>query len=246
MPERRQFLAALSLLPLDPSDAEAAGETIYIPSRHLETDRAFLAGFMEEYSFAMVATAKGGIRLTNVPTVFTPSAANDGWGKIWFHLANNNHQNEALDGNSETLIVFHGPHGYISPNWYANAASVNAVPTWNFAVVHVTGNTQRLDDDGLFVRNLSKLVAKNEGKYGGGGPWDFGKMPDAYLKGMRQGVTQYEMTIEKVEAKFKLGQERSPADQESMLKGMTAAAKQERGLPELSRAYFRLTAARGK
>ena len=236
----------MSLLSLDPGDAEGAEETIYIPSRHVETDRAFLAGFMEEYSFAMVATAKGGIRLTNVPTLFTRGAAAGGWGKIWFHLAKNNHQNQALDGSSETLIVFHGPHGYISPNWYANTASVNAVPTWNFAIVHASGKAQRLDDDDLFARNLSKLVAKNEGKYGGGGSWDFGKLPDSYLKGMREGITQYEMTIEKVEAKFKLGQERSPADQESMLKGMTAAAKQERGLPELSRAYFSMNAARGK
>lgn len=149
----------------------------------------------------MVVTAKGGIRVTNVPTVFTPMAG--GWGKVWFHIAKNNHQNDSMDGTSETLVVFHGPHGYISPNWCANAATANMVPTWNFSVVHATGKAKRIDDDGAFAKNLSKLVAKNEGKYGGG-PWEFGKMPDSYLKGMRQGITQYEMVIDNVEAKFKL------------------------------------------
>ncbi len=231
----------MSLLSMDPG-AEAAEETIYIPSRQLETDRAFIADFIDEYSFAMVVTAKNGIRVTNVPTLFTRSET--GWGKIWFHLAKNNHQGEALDGLSETLVVFHGPHGYISPNWYANSAAANVVPTWNFAVVHASGKAQRLDDDGVFATSLSKLVARNEGRYGGG-PWDFAKLPDTYLKGMRQGITQYEMTIEKVEAKCKLGQERAPADQESMLKGM-AAARKDRGLPELSRAYFAKVAVRAK
>lgn len=129
----------MSLLSMDPG-AEAADETIYFPSRHLETDRAFIADFMDEYS------------LTNVPTLFTRSA--NGRGKIWFQLAKNNRRNEALDGLSETLVVFHGLHGYISPNWYANSASV-----------HASGKAQRLDDDGVFATNLSKLVAGNEGKY---------------------------------------------------------------------------------
>ena len=236
MTERRQFLAALSLLSFE-TDAGAAGETIYIPDRHIEADRTFLAEFMEEYSFAMVVTARAGLHITNVPTLLTPGR--DGWGKLWFHLSRNNQQNEAIDGATETVVVFHGPHGYISPNWYAEPAAVRAVPTWNFAVVHASGKARRLDDDGLFTKNLAELVARKEGKYNsGGGAWNFAKLPDSYLKGMRQGIVQYEMTIEKVEAKFKLSQERSPADQESILKGMGAAARNERSLAELSRAYF--------
>lgn len=221
---------------------EEADETIYIPNRQLETDRAWISNFIDEYAFAMVVTAKNGLRVTNVPTLFTRNS--DGWGKIWFHLAKNNRQQEALDGASETLLVFHGAHGYISPNWYTNPAAVTAVPTWNFAVVHATGRARRLDDDTQFASNLSQLVAKNESKYGGG-PWKFDKLPDSYLKGMRQGILQYEMTIENVEAKFKLGQERSPADQATMLKGMSAAPH-ERTLPELSRDYFAFTAAKPK
>jgi transcriptional regulator len=240
MPERRQFLAALSLLATDLAAEEEADETIYIPDRHVETDRAWIRDFIDEYSFAMVVTAHQGLRVTNVPTLFTRTA--EGWGKIWFHIAKNNRQQEALNADAETLIVFHGAHGYISPNWYVNPAGVTAVPTWNFAVVHATGRARRLDDDALFATNLSQLVTKNESKYGGG-PWNFQKLPDSYLKGMRQGIIQYEMTIQNVEAKFKLGQERSPADQTTMLKGISAAPH-ERTLPELSRAYFALHAAR--
>jgi transcriptional regulator len=233
MSKRRDVLMAMPFLAAASSrEAEAADETIYIPQRQIETDRGVILDFIEEFSFAMLVTAKGGVRITNVPTLFDRSV--EGWGTIWWHIAKSNHQNEAFDGSTECTVVFHGPHGYISPNWY-NVK--NAVPTWNFAVVHATGKPQRLDDDEAFSRNLARLVAKNEGRYGGGTAWDYGKLPDSYLKGMRGGIVPYEMKIEQVEAKFKLGQERTPADRESVVKGLKANRK-ERNLAEFTEAYY--------
>jgi transcriptional regulator len=230
MPDRRDFLLGLSLLGLE-SEASAA-DTIYIPERQSEKDRALLLDFLEEFSFAMLITAKDGIRVSNVPTLAERSE--EGWGKIWWHLAKSNAQNEALDGSQECVAVFRGPHAYISPNWYNTK---NAVPTWNFATVHCTGKPRRLDDDAAFARSLERLVAKNEGLYGGGSNWDFSKLPDSYLKGMRQGIVAYEMTIERVEGKFKLGQERSAADRQGVIAGLAQGPK-ERSILDLTREYY--------
>ncbi len=232
MPERRDFLLALTALGLVPEAEAADDKTIYIPVKQLETDRKVILDFIEEYSFAMLVTAKGGVHITNVPTIFDRTA--EGWGKVWWHEAKGNEQGAIFNGDTDCTVVFHGPHGYISPNWYSGK---NSVPTWNFAVVHATGKPKRIDDDDAFAKSLRRLVGQNEARYGGGDVWDFAKLPDSYLKGMRQGIVAYEMTIDRVEAKFKLGHERSAADRTGVLKGLKAGPK-ERNLTEFTEAYY--------
>ncbi|HEY3443675.1 MAG TPA: FMN-binding negative transcriptional regulator [Paludibaculum sp.] len=232
MPKRRDFLVALSALGLDSTAAAPPDQsTIYIPARQVEASRDVILDFMEEFSFVMLVTAKGGVHVTNVPTLFDRAPA--GWGKLWWHMAKGNAQSGLLDGGTECTVVFRGPHAYISPNWY-NAKT--AVPTWNFAVVHATGRPKRVEDDAAFAKSLERLVAHNEGAYGGGA-WDYAKLPESYLKGMRQGIVAYEMVIDQVEAKFKLGQERSAADRATVLKGLRTGRK-ERGIAEFTEAYY--------
>ena len=228
MGDRRDFLIGMTTAAML-GDAAQQG-TIYIPERHSEKDRAYLLDFMEEFSFVMVVTAQPTLQITNVPTLL--NRVPDGWGSVWWHLAKANPQNEAMKG--QTTIVFHGPHQYISPNWYQTK---NAVPTWNFAVVHVTGTPRRIEDDAAVAAGLRRLVMRNEGQYGGGGSWDLDQIPASQLKSMRGGIVAYEMAIEKVEAKFKLGQERSEEDREGVLKGLAQAPK-ERDLLALTRAYY--------
>jgi transcriptional regulator len=228
MGDRRDFLIGMTMAAMT-GDGSGQG-TIYIPERHSEKDRAYLLDFMEEFSFAMVVTGQPAVQITNVPTIL--ERAPEQWGKIWWHLAKANPQNEAMRG--PATIVFRGPHQYISPNWYQTKT---AVPTWNFAVVHVTGNPRRIDDDAAMAAGLRRLVMRNEGQYGGGGAWDYDQIPASQLKGMRGGIVAYEMAIERVEAKFKLGQERNEQDREGVLKGLTRAPK-ERDLLALTKQYY--------
>ncbi|WP_321477980.1 FMN-binding negative transcriptional regulator [uncultured Paludibaculum sp.] len=233
MPKRREFLAGLPALAWEPvPDASVPQDTIYIPNPQREIDRALILDFLEEFSFAMLVTARGGVHITNVPTLF--DRAPQGWGKLWWHLARNNAQNQVFDGATDCTVVFHGPHGYISPNWYATR---NSVPTWNFAAVHATGKPKRLDDDTGFAKSLERLVARNEGLYGGGGDYDFSKLPETYLKGMRQGIVAYEMEISQIEAKFKLGQDRSARDRAGILKGLKSG-RRERNLEQFTESYY--------
>lgn len=218
---------ALSMLAASEGDADS----LYVPERHVERDRELLLDFVEEYSFAMVISAHGGIRVTNVPTLV--ERTEKGWGKVSWHLAKGNPQNGALTGKTEAVVVCHGPHGYVSPSWYEARPTV---PTWNFAVVHLHGQPRRVEDDEAFARSLEQLVERNEKKYGGEKAWALGTMTPEYLRGMRQGIVAYEMTIEKVEAKFKLGQERTAADRAGVLRGLERP--QGRSLYELTRDYY--------
>lgn len=237
MPDRREFLSALPLAAAA-SVEEGEAESIYIPERHREEDRKFLQGFFQDHSFAMVISTHGGLHVSNVPTLYLPDG--EGWGKVWWHLAKSNGQNAALSEGHEATVVFHGPHSYISPNWYEDG---RAVPTWNFAVVHATGKVEKREDDAEFAQRLGQLVGRNEARYAAGETkWKLGSLPESYLRGMRQGIVAYEMTIGSVEAKFKLGQERSAADRNGVLRALEAGKGREPGIAELTKRYYAMRA----
>src|SRR5206468_3248214 len=201
---RRKMLAALtaggsSLLAQEPSGIDP---TLYIPSAHLVEDRKLLHDFMEEYSFVDLVTSSPTLRITHIPVILDRTSG--AYGKILGHVSRQNPQSQTFDGRHIGVIVFRGPHGYISPTWYAKT---DVVPTWNFAVVHATGRpsaiTEKIDLHDL----LARLIDKFE-RYQGSG-YDFSKLPDSYVSSMMGGIVGFEMQIESLEGKFKLGQERS-------------------------------------
>jgi transcriptional regulator len=120
------------------------------------------------------------------------------------------------------VIVFRGPHSYISPTWYNKP---EAVPTWNFAVVHATGRPKPITDPKALHGLLAQLIAKFEGP---DSSYDFAKLPESYINGMIGGIIGFEMRIELLEGKFKLGQERSDADKQAILKNLQAAKQRAR------------------
>ena len=99
--------------------------------------------------------------------------------------------------------------------------SADVVPTWNFAVVHATGKLRPVDGRKELNDLLSKLIAKFENYKDT--RYDFPKMDETYKYGLMEGIIGFEMEIELLEGKFKLGQERSPADKQSLLKKLTEA-----------------------
>ena len=124
-------------------------------------------------------------------------------------------------------------HSYISPTWYAKP---EAVPTWNFAVVHATGRLKAVEDPAVLQGLVTKLVHRFEGT--GGNVYDVAQLPETYLAGMIAGIIGFEMEIELLEGKFKLGQERSEADRRGILQGL-ASVKPERNIHDLTEAFYR-------
>jgi len=235
--KRRDLCSSLALGALSAlaEDVEApAPPSTYIPQAHRVEDRKLLQDFMDEFAFADLITTAPTLRVTHIP-VLLDRAAGD-YGTICGHIARQNAQTKAFDGKQDALIVFRGPHGYISPTWYQKGP---AVPTWNFAVVHATGKLTSITDPTALRAFLNHLIQKFETYEGTS--FDFSKLPDAYVNGLLPGIVGFTMKIDRLEGKFKLGQDRSAGDREGILEHLKTA-RGERSLYELTESFYKLRA----
>jgi transcriptional regulator len=228
---RRDMLSAFALTALGAEAQEPAAPSLYIPQAHLVEDRKLLHDFMDEYAFVDLITPLPSLRITHIPVLLDRSTGP--YGVIHGHISRQNEQAKAFDGNHEAVIVFHGPQGYISPTWYQTA---QAVPTWNFAVVHATGKLQPITDPKALHAFLARLIAKFETYQGTA--YDFSKMPDAYVNGMLSGIIGFQMQIDLLEGKFKLGQDRTEADRQGILKNLPTA-RREPSLHDLTESFYK-------
>jgi transcriptional regulator len=231
---RRDLLTGLALAGFEAKGQTRSApeaESLYIPKPQLVEDRRFLHDFMEEFAFVDLVTASPTLRITHIP-VFLDRTAGP-YGTIHGHISRQNPQSATFDSEHTGVIVFHGPHGYISPAWYAKTG--NVVPTWNFAVVHATGKLRPVAGKQELNDLLARLIAKFE-KYEGTG-YDFAKIDDSYKYGLMGGIIGFELEIELLEGKFKLGQDRSPEDKQSLLKKL-GNAKAPRTLHQLTASFY--------
>jgi transcriptional regulator len=215
--KRRDLIAGLAFAASAAEGQQPGVETLYIPKAHLVEDRTLLHDFMENYAFVDLVTATPSLRITHIPTLLDRNAGS--FGTIYGHISRSNPQSETFDGRHPAVVVFHGPHSYISPTWYTKT---EAVPTWNFAVVHASGKLKPITDKKALHDLLAKLIRKFEGRYPES-TYDFGKLPDSYTYGMIGGIIGFEMQIESLEGKFKLGQERSEEDKQGIVKNLQTA-----------------------
>ena len=133
---------------------------------------------------------------THVPVIAEAGA--DTPHRLLTHLARANPHADALDG-AQTLTIFVGPHGYISPSWYGQQPSV---PTWNYAAVHVHGRAKRIADAVLLRDMLAQLVEGYEATQPK--PWSMDELPADYVDKMLNGIVGFEIAVERIEGKHKL------------------------------------------
>jgi transcriptional regulator len=186
---------------------------MYVPSSFAVTDERTLESFISRYGFAtLITSSSAGLIASHIPiTLRKHGNANCLIG----HVARANNQWRAFDGKAEALAIFHGPHAYVSPTWYATSP---AVPTWNYAAVHVYGKPVASEDRDFTKAALVDLVAKYEGTRSN--PWRAeGLAPDVFDK-LASAIVAFEMPVERIEGKFKLGQNRSREDRGGMLAGL--------------------------
>jgi transcriptional regulator len=232
--KRRDLLTGLAFASMEARAQTRTGseaESLYIPKPQLVEDRRFLHDFMDEFAFVDLVTVAPTLRITHIPVYL--ERAEGAYGTIHGHISRQNPQSAAFDGKQTGVIVFHGPHGYISPTWYAKTG--NVVPTWNFAVVHATGKLRPVAGKKDLNDLLAKLIAKFE-RYEGTG-YDFSKVDDGYKYGLMGGIIGFELEIELLEGKFKLGQDRSPEDKASLVKKL-GKARAPRSLGEFTARFY--------
>ncbi len=185
---------------------------MYVPGSFAETDAGVLAALIGDYGFAtLVGVADGAPFASHVPLLYDRDAGPH--GTLTGHLARANPHWRCFGGGA--LAIFHGPHAYISPTWYA---STPAVPTWNYAVVHAYGTPRPLDDAGAAQAVLERLIAAYE-------PcgWSLDRLDGKYLDAQIRGIAAFEIPITRLEGKFKLNQNKSPDDRRGAIAGLRAA-----------------------
>jgi transcriptional regulator len=234
--KRRNLVAGLALAGFEVTTEVGAAaeqrepESLYIPRTHLVEDRKFLHGFMDEFPFVELVTCSPEIRITHMPVILDKNIGR--YGTLYGHISRQNPQVGTFDGQHSAVVVFRGPHSYISPTWYAKT---EVVPTWNFAVVHASGKLKAITEKKSLHDLLAKLIEKFENYEKS--DYDFSKLPDSYKDGLIAGVMGFEMEIERLEGKFKLGQERSESDRESVLRHLRSA-KQARSIHDLTAGFY--------
>ncbi len=213
--KRRDLLTGLAMGGMQLEAQPRTRESLYIPKPHLVEDRMLLHGTMDEFPFVELVTAAPTLRITHIPVLLDRDSGR--FGKLFGHISRQNPQSETFDGQQSAVIVFRGPHSYISPTWYSKA---EAVPTWNFAVVHATGKLKPIAEKKALHDLLARLIHKFEGE---GSKYDFASLPESYKYGLIGGIIGFEMEIELLEGKFKLGQERNSPDQQNILRNLQSA-----------------------
>lgn len=178
---------------------------MYMPKNFIENDTQHIHGIISKYSFAtLIMTIEDGLEISHLPMHF--DKANN---KLLGHIARANPLNNILQSNlhKSVTIIFNAPHGYISPTYYLD--SVNNVPTWNYAVVHVKGLISLLNDDSDIMSILDLQFASYEPN---GIDWS-----NPRIAKMINGIVGFEIDIMDIQAKFKLSQNKSELDQESII-----------------------------
>lgn len=186
---------------------------MYLPESFKIVDGPEIETFLQRYDFATIVSATPErLMATHVPVVVkrTPSGL-----VILGHVAKANSHWKSMDGTVESLAIFHGPHGYVSPKWYADSP---AVPTWNYAVVHVYGRLQARQEPN-FVEDLLKDLLN---RYEDSGPdaYQLEGLPTEYRTRQLSRIVGFEMPVGRLEAKFKLGQNRSAVDRVRTIEGL--------------------------
>ncbi len=176
---------------------------MHVPSHFAVTDRETLFDFMERYSFALLVSAGDGEPVaTHLPLLLDRAAGPH--GRLRGHLARANPQWRGLDGR-RVLVVFSGPHAYVSPTWYQ---ADNVVPTWNYVAVHAYGVLRLVTDEAELLRTLADSVATYE--RGMPTPWTVDATGE-FVRRVAAGVVGFRVEIDRLEGKWKLNQNH-PAD----------------------------------
>src|SRR5262249_60278554 len=98
----------------------------------------------------------------------------------------------------QALMIFQGPEGYITPNWYVSKAEHGkVVPTWNYAVVHAYGRPEVKDDRDWLRRHVTDLTRQQEG--GEAQPWEVTDAPESYIAAMLRGIVGFRFAIARPE-----------------------------------------------
>ncbi len=187
---------------------------MYIPEHFRVEDRAAALAFIRANPFAILVSSTNDVPFaTHVPVVIREDADHL---VIRGHVAKANPHWRYLQEQPQCLMIFHGPHAYISPSHYDTR---EVVPTWNYGAVHVYGNARTYSASEDLLGMLSDLIPTFEAAYSE----QWASLSEPYRTRMLSHIVGFEIAATKVEAKMKLSQNRTREEQQHVIDSLSAA-----------------------
>jgi transcriptional regulator len=184
---------------------------MYVPKHFQENDWLEIRKVIEANSFATIVSCNDGVpTATHVPLRLLEV---DGQAKLQGHVSRANPHWRLLEAGERTLAIFAGPHSYVSPRWYDH---VN-VPTWNYIAVHVYGKARLVTDADEARLVMKDLVDQYEGATEAASRYSLESLPDAYRESQMKGIVAFEISVDEVQASFKLSQNRNAGDYDNVI-----------------------------
>jgi transcriptional regulator len=199
--------------------------SVYVPEHFRETRIDVLRAFVERYPLGtLVANTAQGIDANHIPMQWLP-APDGGPGLLRGHIARANSLWRELPAGAPVLAIFIGPDQYVSPSWYPSKREHGrAVPTWNYATVHIQGLIRFIEDASWLRGQIESLTDDHERERIH--RWRISDAPEDYIAGMVRAIVGFEIPVSSIVAKFKGSQNRSAADRAGVAEALRAA-----GLP---------------
>jgi len=204
---------------------------MYLPAHFAESRPEVLATLVRSHPFGLLVTQSGdgGVDANSIPFVLDPGSPGT-LGVLRGHVARANPLWQTARGDVDSLVVFQGPQGYVSPAWYPSKAEHGkVVPTWNYVMVQARGKLRAIDDADWLRGFVTRLTERHEG--GRDAPWAVSDAPADYVATMLRAIVGIEITLTSLTGKWKVSQNRPAADRA----GVVAGLAREHGDPALAR-----------
>lgn len=194
---------------------------MYLPSHFHEPALVTLHKLIKAHPLGTwVVHGSNGIEINHIP--FLLDAANSPNGALLGHVARANPVWKNIS-NTKSVVIFTGEHGYVSPSWYPGKAQHHrVVPTWNYAAVHAHGSAEFIDDRHWLLELIVRLTNNHEAA--NASPWRVTDAPADYIDKMLGAIIGVRISIERLEGKFKLSQNRSEADRMGVIAGLRSSS----------------------
>jgi transcriptional regulator len=191
---------------------------MFTPRAFAETDLAGLDALIARDPFAtLVTVADGAPVVTHLPLLYRRDADAV---ELRGHWSRANAQARA-DGRA--LAIVHGPHAYVSPGWYVDKDSEARVPTWNYAVAHLHGPLEVIDEPGFVAGVVADLSTRHETALGS--DWRYEPDNAAHVVQLR-GIVGFRIRVDTIELKFKLNQNHPAANVVGAAAALSASARE--------------------
>ena len=184
---------------------------MYIPEFNRQEERATILAFMRANPFAILVSNVDGIPFASHLPLLIDDA--DDQIVIQGHMARANAHWKSMKETEESLIIFHGPHAYISPSLYENRESV---PTWNYAAVHVYGEPTLFTDEESLRATLHRMIDTFESSYMA----QWSELSEQYQSRMMKHIVGFNIRVKRLEGKFKLSQNRTKGEQARVIQSL--------------------------